>query len=101
MNIPEVIEWIRNHYQDYPNIDSLCAGLLAASTRVEAGDAFFDTPCPGCGSPRSGGPCCDDCDYLAASPPAPNAQAGWDSWKYEASEPATCKDHLPVEPAPA
>lgn len=34
---------------------------------------------------------------LAAAPPAPAAQAsGLDSWRYEASEPATCKDHLPV-----
>lgn len=39
MNIPEVIEWIRNHYQDYPNIDSLCAGLLAAAPPAPAAQA--------------------------------------------------------------
>ena len=39
------------------------------------------------------------CKACTAATPAPNAQAGWDSWKYEASEPATGKDHLPVEDA--
>ena len=41
------------------------------------------------------------CKACVAAPPAPNAQVGLDSWRYEASEPTTCKDHLPVAPTPS